>query len=77
MVAELDSESVNLYDYAWEFDTHNIIVVGNEMDGIPTEILDAADDKVYIPMPGQGFCLNTSQAGNIMAYDYVLKKEIA
>lgn len=75
VVAEIDSTSTNIYDYWWNPSVHNVIVLGNEMEGIPTEIVDNCDDKVYIPMPGRGFCLNTSQAGNILAYDFVMKTE--
>ena len=49
-------------------------MVGNEQSGIPTEILKNSD-KVYIPMPGVGFCLNTSQTANIMLYEAVRQYE--
>jgi tRNA(Leu) C34 or U34 (ribose-2'-O)-methylase TrmL len=45
-------------------------VVGNESTGVPIEIL-LNSEKIYIPMPGVGFCLNTSQAANIVLYEAV------
>ena len=49
-------------------------VVGNETSGVPAEIL-LRTDSVYIPMPGAGFCLNTSQAANIVIYEAVKQME--
>jgi tRNA G18 (ribose-2'-O)-methylase SpoU len=44
------------------------LVVGNEQCGVPSEILYRST-QVFIPMPGVGFCLNTSQAANIFLYE--------
>ena len=72
--AELDNEAKNIHSYdfvdAIERYGHICIVVGNETSGIPIEILNNSE-KVYIPMPGIGFCLNTSQAANIIIYEAV------
>ena len=46
------------------------LVVGNEEVGIPLEILKNSK-KIYIPMPGVGYCLNTSQTANIILYEAV------
>jgi tRNA G18 (ribose-2'-O)-methylase SpoU len=73
VAAELCEGACNLHEYRWDFSAHNVICVGNEMDGVPTEILASATAKVYIPMPGRGFCLNTSQTGNVIAYDFSMK----
>lgn len=72
VVAELTNESKNIHEYRWEFDKHTIIALGNEMDGFPIELI-INGEPVFIPMPGQGFCLNTSQTGNIFAYDFAQK----
>ena len=66
--AELDDEAVNIHDYKFAPGERICIIVGHETSGIPVEILNASD-KVYIPMPGSGFCLNTSQACNIFLYE--------
>ncbi|MFM1840045.1 MAG: rRNA ((2251)-2-O)-methyltransferase RlmB [Bacteroidota bacterium] len=72
--AELDDEAKNIHSYdfvdAVTRHGHICIVVGNETTGVPTEIL-ANSEKIYIPMPGAGFCLNTSQTANIMMYEAV------
>lgn len=53
-----------------------IFVVGSETDGIPTEITHVSDATVFIPMPGPGFCLNTSQAANILLYEYARRQSV-
>lgn len=70
--AELDKGSVALRDYRPDFEKHTMIVLGHEEIGVPVEIL-VNSTKVFIPMPGVGFCLNTSQTGNIMLYEMVNK----
>jgi tRNA G18 (ribose-2'-O)-methylase SpoU len=47
-----------------------VLVVGNEEVGIPLELLKNSK-KIYIPMPGVGYCLNTSQTANIILYEAV------
>lgn len=49
---------------------HVCFVVGNETTGVPAEI-SLSTPSVFIPMPGVGACLNTSQAANIMVYEAV------
>jgi|TARA_R110001583_G_scaffold21333_16_gene81088 tRNA G18 (ribose-2'-O)-methylase SpoU len=44
------------------------LVVGNESTGVPEEILRKSV-PVYVPLPGIGYCLNTSQAANIFLYE--------
>ena len=68
--AEIDEIAEPLPSYNFNFDCHITLVVGNEQTGIPVEILKVSE-KVYIPMPGIGFCLNTSQAANILLYEAV------
>ena len=68
--AELVEGARPLSAYNFNFDRPICLVVGNEQIGIPSEIL-ARSDIVYIEMPGVGYCLNTSQAANIMLYEAV------
>ena len=49
---------------------HICFVVGNETTGVPAEILHTTE-SIFIPMPGAGVCLNTSQAANIVIYEAV------
>lgn len=74
VAAELDDNAINIQEYSWDYNKETVVCVGNEMEGLPIEIVDSADDLVYIPMPGAGFCLNTSQTANILAFDYFNKK---
>jgi tRNA G18 (ribose-2'-O)-methylase SpoU len=67
--AELSDGAVSLYDYSFSFLSHTAIILGNETSGVPGEIL-MKSDKVYIPMWGAGFCLNTSQAGTAFVNEY-------
>ena len=66
--AELVEEARSISSYNFNFNRPVCLVVGNEEIGVPAEILQRSD-VVYIPMPGVGFCLNTSQAANIILYE--------
>jgi tRNA G18 (ribose-2'-O)-methylase SpoU len=67
---ELEETAVPLKEYKFNFSSKLCIVAGHETTGIPSEVL-LSSDVVYIPMPGVGFCLNTSQAANIVLYEAV------
>ncbi len=69
---EIGPDAVDLNDYPFSTENHTYIVVGNETTGVPVEIC-INSDMVYIPMPGVGRCLNTSQAGHLALYEYVKK----
>ena len=66
--AELCEKSESIETYNFDFSQPICIVVGHEEVGIPSEIINNSD-KIYIPMPGVGYCLNTSQAANILLYE--------
>jgi len=66
--AEIFKGAKPITSYSFNFDSPLALVVGNEGLGVPTEILYNSE-IVYIPMPGVGFCLNTSQTANIMLYE--------
>ena len=68
--AELVEEATPLASYSFDFSRPVCLVVGNEQTGVPTEILTRSQ-VVYIEMAGVGYCLNTSQAANIMLYEAV------
>lgn len=68
--AELDDEAHSLYSYEFNFSRNNVLVLGHEETGIPTELLAASNSKVFIPMPGAGFCLNTSQTGTSIVTEF-------
>ena len=66
---DLTEQAKPLYEYKFSRSTRVLFVVGNESTGIPIEIL-LNSQHLYIPMPGPGWCLNTSQAANIALYEY-------
>jgi RNA methyltransferase, TrmH family len=68
--AEIDRSSKSINDYIFNFERNIILVVGNEYTGVPVEIMKASQ-KIYIPMPGIGYCLNTAQTANIILYEAV------
>ncbi len=72
--AEICEGAQPLTSYSFNFTRPLALVVGNEELGVPVEILKNSE-KVYIPMPGVGFCLNTSQAANILLYEAVRQYE--
>ena len=48
-----------------------ILTVGNEGNGISAEVLDLADTKVKIPMPGNAESLNVAIATSVIMYEKV------
>lgn len=61
--------SHSITDYKFDFSKRICLVTGHETIGVPVDILFKSDDIIHIPMPGAGFCLNTSQAANIALYE--------
>lgn len=66
--AEMDDEAISIHDFTFPVDRRFCIVVGHETLGVPPEIL-MNSIKVFIPMPGKGFNLNTSQCANIFLHE--------
>lgn len=66
--------TVNLHDFNWKLDKPPCIVVGEECNGIPAEILDLCDSFVEIPSFGSVRSMNVGSAASIAMYDYVSKK---
>ena len=51
-----------------DFSTPLALVLGNEKDGVSKEIIEAADERVIIPMPGFVQSFNISVAGALCLY---------
>ena len=68
--AEICEDAIPIDTYKFNYNSDICLVVGNESTGVPIEIL-LNSDTIYVPMPGAGFCLNTSQAANIVLYEAV------
>lgn len=65
---------VSLPDFNWQLDKLPCIVVGEECNGIPQEILELCDAFVEIPSFGSVRSMNVGAAASIAMYDYVSKK---
>jgi len=73
IAAEVPSEcpykiANSIYDYSFDFNHRQCIIIGNESYGIPIEI-SLKSNIVYVPMNGVGFCLNAAQTANIILYE--------
>tara|TARA_Y100000296_G_scaffold28389_1_gene33054 strand:+ start:909 stop:1478 length:570 start_codon:yes stop_codon:yes gene_type:complete len=75
VAAEIDRDSKPISSYKFHFSRPICLVVGHEESGIPIEILQNSD-IVHIPMPGVGYCLNTSQTANVMLYEAIRQYEL-
>ncbi len=71
VVSSLDTE-YNFYDVNYEDNV--ILAIGNEANGLCDEVIDMADIKVKIPMPGGAESLNAGVAGSIMIYEMLRQK---
>jgi len=75
VAAELVEGSRSINNYNFNFHRPMCLVIGNEQIGVPAEILVNAE-VVHIPMPGVGYCLNTSQAANILLFEAMRQMDI-
>ena len=60
-------DSVDFYDS--DLRGNIVIVIGNEGNGVSKEIMNIADIKVRIPMPGGSESLNAGVAASVMMYE--------
>lgn len=70
VVSSLQTENT-IYDINYY---KKVIIIGNEANGVETEIQNLADEKVKIPMLGKTESLNASVATGIILYEYVRQK---
>lgn len=70
VVTSLDARKT-IYDVDFK---RNVIVIGNEANGVSKEIIDLADEKTIIPMQGKTESLNVSVATGVILYEYVRQK---
>ena len=61
----------SIYDVKYKKD---VIVIGNEANGVTEKIQNLADKKVKIPMLGKTESLNASVATGVILYEYVRQK---
>lgn len=67
--AEITDDSKSLFEYEFDFSKKAAIVIGNEMSGIPIEIM-MRSQIIHIPMLGSGFCLNNAQTGTAFLNEF-------
>ena len=60
--------------YGEELAKRTAIVIGNEAEGVSTELLSASEKRVYIPMPGNAESLNAAIATGIILFECVRRK---
>ena len=72
--AALSKESID-YKSA-DYTLPVVIVVGNEANGISSELLDVCDNKVIIPIYGEAESLNAAVAASILMYEAVRGKSL-
>ena len=70
VVSSLQTENT-IYDTNYH---KKVIVIGNEANGVESEIQNLADEKIKIPMLGKTESLNASVATGIILYEYVRQK---
>lgn len=64
---QLSGHSVSIYDIDWT--RPSAIIVGNEHQGVSEEVLQIADNSIYIPMLGMVQSLNVSVATAVILYE--------
>lgn len=60
-------EAESIYDVEYK---KKVIVIGNEANGVSSQILEMADKKIKIPMRGKTESLNASVATAVILYEY-------
>ena len=70
MVTDLNTDK-SIYDIKLQ---KNVIIIGNEANGVSKEIKNMADTRAIIPMFGKTESLNASIATGVILYEYVRQK---
>jgi len=71
VAVELDDRAVSLFDA--EYPERPCFLLGAELGGIPSELLDEAELVVQIPQWGLVPSLNLAVAGSVVLYDFLAK----
>jgi 23S rRNA (guanosine2251-2'-O)-methyltransferase len=68
---ETSERAVDLFDWrpAWPV----CVVFGNEVDGLPPELLEACDIHIRLPMLGLKHSLNVATAGGVVMFELLRK----
>ena len=60
-------DGISIYDI--DFGKKFVCIIGNEANGVDPKIMDIADKKTKIPMPGNAESLNAGVAASIIMYE--------
>lgn len=55
-----------IYDVDYE---KSAVIIGNEANGVSQKVLDLANERIKIPMPGKTESLNAAVATGIILYE--------
>jgi len=69
------SGGTNIHEVKWEEKV--ALVMGNEANGASEDMLEAAKQKVFIPMQGKAESLNVSIAAGVFMFEALHKQELA
>ena len=75
VAVELAERSTNLFEA--RYPERPCFLLGAELHGLPTELLDEATLVVEIPQWGLVPCLNLAVAGSLVVYDHLAKRHRA
>ena len=73
LATELTKNSKSIYDV--DFTKQTAIAMGNEHRGVSEEILELADEVIYIPMFGLAQSLNVSVATAVILYEALRQRQ--
>ncbi len=68
---ETSTRAVDIFDWTPRFPV--CVAFGHEVDGLPSQLLEACDTHVRIPMLGLKHSLNVASAGAIVMYELLRK----
>lgn len=71
---ENNTKSISLIDFKWDYKKKNLIIFGQEQNGIPEILINKSDVTLSIPQIGSVRSLNVATTAGIVMYDYLLKK---
>lgn len=64
------SDASNINHYTFDSNVYYVFIFGQEQIGIPQEVLDIADDIIYIPQYGSVRSINVGTASGIVMNNY-------
>lgn len=57
-----------------DFKDRNLVVIGNEANGVSKSIVELSDKEIKIPMPGSAESLNAGVAASIIMYEAMINR---